>query len=248
MLLRREATATLVAAALTATVSCQGEPTRRVEAIYDLAATASPESAEKIRGYLDDPDRDVRATAVFQLAGLDPDGAKEAVVAALADADGFVRATAVRCAADYGDPSLVPRLAGLLADDPDWHVRRRAADALAAIGGGAAAGALLVGLDDPVKEVRLASVKAAASVDPVPAVPRLVVLVVEDPEWEVRVHSAGALGKAGLEAGLEPLATAMQDENEFVRAAATRARAEVERAVSDRPPSPKEGTSREASG
>lgn len=214
---------------------CEGTPQERITEIYEWKQAATPESLERIRERLRDQNADVRATAVFVLTEKDPEGARAPALAALEDDDGFVRATAARCLGDLADPAFVPVLARHVLEDADWHVRQRAVEALAAIGGPEAAAAVLPALEDPVSEVRLAAVKGTADLDPALAVTRLASIVTDDPEWEIRVQAAGALGRTASPDALGALEVAARDENEFVRAAATRALNEVVGRIEDEP-------------
>ena len=54
---------------------------------------------------------------------------------------------------------------------------------------------------------------------PEAAVDALVSMVLEDPEWEIRVQAAAALGKIDREDVVPALQEAANDPNEFVRAA-----------------------------
>ena len=77
---------------LLAVVGCSGAPQERRWDIYELAADPTPENVARIREMLEDPDRDIRATALNKLVGLKVPDAGALAIAGLNDYDGFVRA------------------------------------------------------------------------------------------------------------------------------------------------------------
>jgi HEAT repeat protein len=175
----------VLVASLTA---CVEDSAERITSIYELKAVPSEANLNRIRSLLDDPDRDVRATALNALVTLEvPDSARLAR-AGLEDADAFVRATAAKLLGDVGDRAQVEPLVSRLLEDPDPIVRQRAAESLGRLGGEAAASGLARGLEDPVGSVRLAAVRGVRALDPGMALPALARLLLEDPDWEVRVQ------------------------------------------------------------
>ena len=118
----------------------------------------------------------------------------------------------------FADPSAVAALGRVVIEDEDYRVREWAAQALTAIGTGDAVVELTRALDDPVKEVRLAAVRGIVKRQPEAAVDTFVSMVLEDPEWEIRVQAAAALGMIGREDVIPALEEAANDPNEFVRA------------------------------
>lgn len=224
---RRGGALALVAAVAIVTGGCTKEAENRVQSIYDLRRDPSPANLEQIRAALTDPNPQVRVTAMFTLVTAEvPDG-KDIALAGLVDPDGFVRMTAAMLLGEFPDPSLSGPLAARVEHDPDAHVRHRAAEALGRTGGEEAARGLAIGLSDPIKSVRLASVVAVAQLGPAPYVDRLRKLATDDPEWEVRVQAVRALGTAGDPAALPEIDNALRDPSEFVRAAAAFARKRV---------------------
>ena len=200
---------------------CSQSSEERISSIYELRrGEISAQDEETIRGFLEDPEGDVRATALFSLAAIPVADAVELALEGLQDPEFFVRMTAAKLLGDLGDPVAVPALADRLRFDEDWHVRQRAAEALGRLGGATASEALAEGLDDPLKEVRLASVEGLAANDPSVATTTLRRMVRSDSEWEVRVRAARALGSIGTEEVRGDLEAALEDDNEFVRSAA----------------------------
>jgi HEAT repeat protein len=202
---------------------CGKSPERRIDEIYALKREGGPANIERIRGFMKDESGDVRATALHALVGLRAPDAGQLALGALQDPDGLVRQIAARGLGEMEDGTAVEALGRHLVNDEDWHVRQTAAQALLSIGGPEAVASLVRGLDDPVKEVRLAAVKGVAKLDPDAAFPALSKLALEDPEWEIRVQAAGALGRVENPEAVPVLEKAAEDPNEFVRAAATRA-------------------------
>lgn len=203
---------------------CSQDPATRRENIYALQADPTEANLERIRKELDFPDGDVRATALHVLVTQPVADGPELALRFLDDEHPFVRMTAAILLGDLNEKQAVPDLGRRLAGDEDWHVRQRAAEALAKIGGAEAAGLLRVGFNDPIKEVRRASIMGISRVSPVDSMDGLVLLLREDPEWEVRVQAARALAGLGLDEAIPALEAAVdEDSNEFVRAAAAHA-------------------------
>lgn len=214
--------------ALVIVVGCQESVDDRRAAIYDLKRDPTPENLELIRGFLDDDDNDVRATALFALVDLRTDDALAVALTGVDDPDGYVRRVAADMLGEIEDSSTVPVLTKLLLGDADPKVRRAAALSLVAIGGPDAVVGLSQALVDPMKEVRLAATKGVADLDPLSSVETLSVMVLDDPDWEIRAQAARALGDSGLSELIPVLEQAESDPNEFVRAAAARARDKLE--------------------
>lgn len=209
----------VVAAALLVS-GCAGDVHERIESIHELKLDPSPENLEKIRRYLDDPDKDVRSTAMFALVTAGVPDAIDLALDGLEDPDAFVRMTAAVLLGDFEDPAVASPLAERLLHDEDWMVRWRAAESLGTIGGEVAVDALAEGMSDPLQKVRLASVIGISRHAPAVHVEMLSRLVRDDPEWEVRVQAARALGRSRDPAAGPALEAALDDSNEFVRSAA----------------------------
>jgi HEAT repeat protein len=216
-------TAAVLAILAILAAGCSEKPHEKVDSIYALKNDLTPENVEAIRGYLDDRDRNVRATALYALASAPVEDAVELCLAALEDPDFFLRATAADLLGELGDPGTVDVLVKSLLEDGDWHVRFRASGSLATIGGAEAVAALVRGLEDPIKEVRLACVEGVGRHDPAVGIEAFSRMVVKDNEWEVRVEAARALGRSGLPSARPAVEAALEDPNEFVRSAAAHA-------------------------
>ncbi|MDX1387915.1 MAG: HEAT repeat domain-containing protein, partial [Acidobacteriota bacterium] len=196
---------------------CRESAEDRRATIYELKRNPDPDNIELIRGFLDDDDRDIRAMALFALFDLGTDDALEVARAGVDDPDGYVRSVAATVLGEIEDPSMVPVLTTLLLEDEDPKVRRAAALSLGAIGGPDAVVALSQALVDPMKEVRFPAAKGVADLDPLSSVETLSVMVIDDPDWEIRAQAARALGRTGLPELIPVLERAENDPNEFVR-------------------------------
>jgi HEAT repeat protein len=204
-------------------VHCGTPPEERRLSIYKLKSEPTPENIDRIRASLDDPDRDVRATALHALVGLAVPDSGALALDALGDADGFVRATAAKLVGDLGDPDHVEAVRAVLSRDPDPVARQRAAESLTRLGGAGAVAALAHGLSDPMERVRLTAVRGLAKLDPASAREELARLLHEDAVWEIRAEAAHALGLTGDPDVLSDLEAASADPNEFVRSAVSNA-------------------------
>jgi HEAT repeat protein len=202
---------------------CKEDRNERISSIYALKADPTPENVDRIRVMWADPDRDVRATALNALVVLRVDDAADLSRAGLADQDGFVRATAAKLLGDLDSDSDAERIAAMLRADSDPVVRLRAAEALTRIGGENSVEGLARGLSDPMDDVRLAATRGLRQLDPGFAKPELARLLLEDPHYEIRVQAARALGLTGDPEMRLLLESALEDPNEFVRAAAAHA-------------------------
>jgi hypothetical protein len=200
---------------------CSQDPTSHIEDIYSLQADPTEENLNRVRAQLDNPDGGVRATALHVLVTQPVEDGPELALRFLDDDHPFTRMTAAILLGDAEAEEAVPALGRRLVEDEDWHVRQRAAEALAKIGGDESAGLLKAGFTDPIKEVRRASIMGVSRLSPEDSLEGLQVLLQEDPEWEVRVQAARALAGLGMSEAVPALQAAIQDDpNEFVRAAA----------------------------
>lgn len=237
------AVAVVLAAAVVglATLSCGGEAGDRIARIYELKSDPTPANLQRVREFLDDPDPNVRATAMFQLMVAGEIDATALGLRGLEDEHAVVRMIAADELGLVDDPAAVEPLSGRVREDPDAAVRRRAAESLGELGFPSGVPALKVALGDPAQEVRMAAVKAAVEVEPAACAGEFARLLELDPEWEVRVRAARALGSSGVHDVAEPVlaAAVAEDEHEFVRLAAQHALdnlARVPRAPTPEPP------------
>lgn len=213
----------LFPAILCGAVHCGHDQNERRNSIYELQARPTEENLQRIRALLTDPDRDTRATALTALVGSHAADSGALARSGLDDPDAFVRATAAALLGELGDTRHAESLVWHLRSDPAPQVRRRAAEALAQLGGDVALGGLAAGLADPEAPVRLAAVTGLGALEPGQAKAELSRILVEDPEWQIRVQAAHALGGLEDPEVLPVLQSALEDPNEFVRSAAAQA-------------------------
>jgi len=204
-------------------LGCGDDPRERVSNIYELKMDPTPANVEAIRGYLDDEDLQVRVTAMYQLVELGVPDAQRLALESLDDPEGFVRMMAAQQLRSFSDPEVARRLAERVIEDEDSRVRRVAAESVAEVGGDVAIEVLGRCLTDPIAEVRKMCVEGLARLDPAVGVETLVRLLSEDPEWEVRVQAARALGLSGDRSAMAALEAATEDVHEYVRGAAAHA-------------------------
>ncbi len=213
----------LLAAILLITLSCGQDKKGRIGAIYEAQAEPTPENVVKIRGMLEDPDPDVRATAMNVLVGLKVDDSAELALDGLADEHFFVRSIAAKLLADLGDRAHVEVLLRKLETDEHPLVRQRAAEALERLDGETAIIGLVAALSDPMEQVRLAAARGVRSIDPAAARAEFEKLALEDPIWQIRVQAISALGAIGDPSVTPVLEKCLDDPHESVSGAATNA-------------------------
>lgn len=213
----------VISAILLLTLNCGQDTKGRIGSIYEAQAEPTADNLEKIRGMLDDPDHDVRATAMNVLVGLEVEDSAELALHGLVDEHFFVRSIAAKLLADQGDRAHVEVLLRSLLSDEHPLVRQRAAEALERLGGEAAIQGLVDGLSDPVEQVRLAVSRGIRSLDPAAAKAEFMKLALEDPVWEIRVQAIGALGVIGDQSSRPVLEKCLDDPHESVSGAATNA-------------------------
>ena len=202
---------------------CGSHPAERRGSIYSLKSDPTEDNVRQIRDWLDDPNRDVRATALNALVELEVADAAQLALDGLRDGDGFVRATAAKLLGDLGSAESAETLDDVLLEDPDPIARQRAAEALTRLGGSAAVAALTRALADPIERVRRAAVNGVRELDPAFARDELIQLLHSDSVWEIRALVAHALGLTGDPDVLPELEKARDDPNEFVRSAVSNA-------------------------
>jgi HEAT repeat protein len=210
----------LAAAAILGSAHCGQDTKARIAAIYEAKADPTDENLLMIREMLEDPDHDVRATALNALVGLGVADSAELALDGLRDEHFFVRSIAAKLLADLGDPAHVEVLLERLERDADPLVRQRSAEALERLGGEAAIRGLVLGLGDPMQQVRLAAARGIRALDPTAATTELARLALEDPIWEIRVQAVSALGATGDPSIRPVLEKCLEDPHESVRGAA----------------------------
>ena len=196
----------------------------RIDRAYALARNPTPGNKNRIEALLQDPDRDMRATAVVLMETIDTERAQQMAKQALQDPDGLVRAAAVTALASAADPATISTLSALASDDPVWQVRSRVLETIVPSDDPAVREKFAHALSDPVRHVRRAALRAGIVHTGLLPADRLLALVVADPDWENRVDAARALGASNDPAAYPGLDAALADPNEFVRATAAKER------------------------
>ena len=112
----------------------------------------------------------------------------------LIDPDSEVRWAAAQLLHNIRDPQLPLLLEKMMAEDPDPKLRARLTDLLKGREESARLGALVRGLQDFDKDVRIASLDALGEIGD-PSVASWVTALLKDPETEVRVAALRTLGR-----------------------------------------------------
>ena len=209
--------------ALALAASCAESIEQRCMEVYALKSEPTLANVARLRTRLGDDSSAVRATALHALIGLGVPDARELATRGLSDSDAFVRRTAAHELVDLADPGAVAALGERISQDEEPSVRKEAAAALGAIGNAEAIDWLVTALEDPMSEVRLEATRALAKQVPDVAVDALVSMVLQDPDWEIRVQAAAALGRSERADVVPILQEAANDPNELVRAAVVKA-------------------------
>ncbi|MER7901291.1 HEAT repeat domain-containing protein [Streptomyces sp. NPDC096046] len=121
----------------------------------------------------------------------------------LDDPDREVRSAAARALGRIGDPAAVPHLLRSL--HGARTVAPMAVTAALASFGSAAWSRVVEGLRDPAPLVRAVVVEVLGVTGAIARTPEIVRALCEDPDTEVRIRAARALGRLGMPDGLEPL-------------------------------------------
>jgi len=157
-----------------------------------------------------------------------------AVLAALRDATGDpdprLRSAALRGLREAGERAQLARLRDAFRDERDPEAQAEILTTLGALGDASAAGVLRSVLDDPGRERRvlLAAIDAArtlAAKDLVPSLAKL--LHAKEPDPDVAVEAAGALGELGSAAAAPDLLRVLSSANERLRLTAIAALTQI---------------------
>jgi murein endopeptidase len=149
----------------------------------------------EIRGFLSDPDDEMRARAIERLVILDA-AERRAIAERLGDSSARVREVAARALGAVGSRAQVAELTALLEDEAEPAVLEAAVASLAALGGADAESALLTLLE----------------------VESMVVL--HGSEVDVRAFAVDALGRLGAVSAIEPIAECLRSSDAYLRARA----------------------------
>jgi HEAT repeat protein len=177
----------------------------RAVAVSAVAHYQRADVIRELRSHMDDEDADVRIEAVAGLAKHAKDGVQGALIQALYDEDAGVRAEAVGQLLRFAsDPNVALKIIEFIGDKSPG-VREAVALSLVRLADPRTLKAILARL--PIEEnesVRIGLVQAAASADPVAALPHLVKRLGQAKGRETGAV-AGALAQiTGQELGLKP--------------------------------------------
>lgn len=193
------------------------EPFVRWQAAEALAAQEAGRVFPTLVAALKASDPVRRAATAEALGRAGGEAATQALRGHLADADPRVRLAVAAALGQIADPTISAELAPLLAD-PNPDVVRAAAGALGRIGVPAAAASLAEALVRPDQPVLVRRALAAALVHgPHPDAQPDLLTALADPDPQVRGYAARALGQAGNEAALAPLAALRTDQSRLLK-------------------------------
>lgn len=165
--------------------------------------------------------QEVQRAALVALGKIGNAGAVDALVGVARSANtwSWCRRDAIAVLAEIGDRrALEPLIAAL--GDPDESLRRTAVDALGELGDPAAAQALTDALSDTDSRVRQQAREVLQGLGKSPVGPLIATLGDPQTTTDVREDAARALGEIGDARAIEPLASALEDNEASVRRAA----------------------------
>jgi HEAT repeat protein len=194
----------------------------RIVAIQSLGKIGDAHAVQPLIDALKDEVANVRRAATNALVRIDAARVVEPLIAALKDKDKEVRRVAAQSLGEIGNTRAVKPLITTL-KDPDKEVRRAAAQSLGKIGDARAVEPLIAALKDkdtnPLwaelegkrTSVRLLAARALSRIG-TPAVEALIVAL-KDNDSDVRILAAKTLGEIGDARAVQPLLSALMDEN-----------------------------------
>ncbi len=211
----------------------------RITVALLLGKIGDPQTIDPLIRMLTDQDYRIRKAAAESLGiSMDPK-AVPALAGLLTDDDPDVVVAAIRAIGYIGDPDAVEPLIQKLGDE-DFSVRSASAEALAGMEG-AAIGPLVSALSNPVKDLRSGAADALKEIGWNPgdgevrarflfaqgrwnelaaegsvAVPVLI-NALADPDEDIRMGAARALGRTGDPAAITPLIRGLSDEYTLIR-------------------------------
>lgn len=186
-------------------------PSRDIEVRVGAARLWAGGDIDRVRSLLRDPDP-LRCLAGVEIAG--PELAGE-ILRLLEDDDPSILEAAANCCRRWRLAAAHARLVPLL-ERPEWRVRERAVEAVAAIADPRAADALAPLLRDEMDEVRLAVVRGLTQLQAVRAAPGIRLLL-NDPDPYVRSAALRALDSFPDSRSEPDMIERLRDEIPFVR-------------------------------
>ena len=204
-----------------------------------LGKIGDPIAIEPLMEMLTSQDYHIRKAAAESLGfSMDP-RAVPALTSLLSDDDPDVQIATIRAIGYIGDPEAIAQLIQKLSDE-DFSVRSASAEALAAMEG-EAIGPLVLALSDPGKDVRSGAADALKEIGWIPgdgevrarflfaqgnwnemsrqgsaAIP-ILIEALSDPDEDIRMGGARALGRTGDPVAVPPLIQGLSDEYTLIR-------------------------------
>jgi HEAT repeat protein len=175
-----------------------------------------------IMPFFESPHPELRAAAITTLRYLNQVVRCEPALALAQDPVDSVRRSATLTLGHLSDSAVVPTLCQCLTQDPDWQVRRNAAQSLELIASPMAIDALITALEDAEWQVRKFTARALQKVTAANALPALI-KALSDEYSDVRRDAATALGYLGDPNALPALQQTLDDPDMDVRIFSQRA-------------------------
>lgn len=198
---------------------CLREPDSdlRIYAALALGERKDPRAIPALVGALEDPDKNVRYHAIEALGHLEATEAVEPLMAIAESGDFYLAFPALDALMKIGDSSAIARLLPLLQQSLNWRVRREAVDNLAMENNPQLTQELLRLLREQHRNPNILNsvlqVLVLSNVDPVPSL----VECLKDPDPELRIYTALALGERGDRRAIVPLLSVLDDPDTNVR-------------------------------
>ncbi len=198
---------------------CLQEPDTelRIYAALALGERKDPRGISALVGALEDADKNVRYHAIEALGNLKAGPAVEPLMAIAESGDFFLAFPALDALMKIGDSSAIARLLPLLQQNLNWRVRREAVDNLAMQNDPKLTQELLRLLREQHRNPNILNsvlqVLVLSNVDPIPSL----VECLKDPDPELRIYTALALGERGDSRAIAPLLSVLEDPDTNVR-------------------------------
>ena len=200
-------------------------PLVRHAAVRALGSIGDDKATRPLLYMLKDQEKYVRLEADKALKSIETSekdlGEQEELIPGLSDPSPYVRAESAEKLAETGDPSVVPYLIKLLADD-ELRVRERVSDLLTRFKDGASQEHIASALDAGNFLIRQGAARVFGMLDDASYINSLL-RHTNDPSSVVRAEVIMALGNKADDRCLEAIMEAFQDDDEMVRVSAAAA-------------------------
>ncbi|NEQ28196.1 MAG: HEAT repeat domain-containing protein, partial [Microcoleus sp. SIO2G3] len=179
-------------------------------------------SLPAIAPFFTSPNPQLREAAVTTLRYLNQVKQCPPALSLITDADETVRRSTALTLGHLTDESVISRLTTAIATDPDWQVRRNAAQSIALHAQPETLPVLKTALTDELWQVRKAALQAMQKIPGADCVAAIAPMLTDDSS-EVRKEAAITLGVLGDPAALSVLQQAIDDPDREVSIRAERA-------------------------